>query len=81
MRTLFSKNVLCFWARLFEGFTYLGFLGVFFNNNNLQRPDVFLGEGIMFKVSANPGLNLTHLRTIGPWPFIGIIVLSVHVGC
>ena len=29
-----------------------------FFNNNLERPDV----------SPNPGLNLTHLRTTGPWP-------------
>ena len=37
-----------------------------FFNNNLERPDVFLDEGIMFKVSPNPGLSLTHLRTSGP---------------
>ena len=30
-----------------------------FFNNNLEKPDVFLDEGIMFKVSPNPGLNLT----------------------
>ena len=37
-----------------------------FFNNNYERPDVFLDEGIMFRVSPNPGLNLTHLRTTGP---------------
>ena len=37
-----------------------------FFNNNLEKPDAFLDEGIMFKVSPNPGLNLTHLRTTEP---------------
>ena len=37
-----------------------------FFNNNLENPDAFLDEGIMFKVSSNPGLNLTHLRATGP---------------
>ena len=27
---------------------------------------MFLDEGIIFKVSPNPGLNLTHLQTTGP---------------
>ena len=37
-------------------------------NNNLERLDVLLDEG-MFKVLPNPGLNLTHLRTTGPREF------------
>ena len=38
-----------------------------FFNNNLERPDAFIDERIMFKVSPSSGLNLTHLRTNGPW--------------
>ena len=41
-----------------------------FFNNDLERQDVFLDEGIMFKVSPNPGQNLTHLRTTGPCTLI-----------
>ena len=37
-----------------------------FFNNNLEKPDVFPDEGTMYKVSPNPGLNLTLLRTTGP---------------
>ena len=37
-----------------------------FFNNNLENPDAFLDEGIMFKVSPNPGLNLADLRATGP---------------
>ena len=48
-----------------------------FFNNNLERPDVFLDEGIMFKVSPNSGLNLTHLRTTRP--STAKIFILVHV--
>ena len=34
-------------------------------DNNFERPGVFLDEGIMFKISPNPVLNLTQLRTTG----------------
>ena len=37
-----------------------------FFNSSLERLDAFIDERIMFKVSPNPGLNLTHLRTTGP---------------
>ena len=49
-----------------------------FFNNNLERPHAFIDERIMFKVSPNPRLNLTHLRTTGPWrPLIkGIVPLD-----
>ena len=39
---------------------------MFFNNNS-EKPDAYLDERIMFKVSPSPGLNLTHLRTTWPW--------------
>ena len=41
-----------------------------FFNNNLERPDVFLDEETIFKVSPNHGLNFTHLRTTGPRPLV-----------
>ena len=37
-----------------------------FFNNNLERPDVFLDEEIMFKVPPNSELNFAYLRTTGP---------------
>ena len=50
---------------------------------------MFLDEGIMFKVSPSPGLNLTHLRTIGPstctpsqenrLPFSGLHTLHAEI--
>ena len=47
---------------------------MFFNNTNLERPDVLLDEGIMFKVSPNPGLNFLKLAFEQPGP--GKIVLA-----
>ena len=48
-----------------------------FFNNNLERPDAFPDEGIMFKVLPNPGLNLTRLQTTRPWTIIIIEVMLV----
>ena len=51
-----------------------------FFNNNLEKPDAFLDEGIIFKVLPNPGLNLTHLRTTGPRAVHSFVCLGKEGG-
>ena len=38
---------------------------------------MFLDEGIMFKVSPNPGLNLTRLQTTGPRPKLDLLCTTI----
>ena len=47
-----------------------------FFSTNLERPDAFIDERIMFKVSPSPGLNLTHLQTTGPRLFFSLKALE-----